>query len=73
MRLHRVTKDPQGYIFYEAEFRKAPLSASVIRDEIRQVKRSGLDCYRYGFFARSGFQCQPDENQIFIDIKQVYP
>ena len=45
----------------------------MIRDEIRQVKRSGLDCYRYGFFARSGFQCQPDENQIFIDIKQVYP
>jgi len=67
-----VTKDPQGYIFYEAKFRKTPLSPSVIQEEIQQVQRTGLDCYKYGFFARSGFQCAPDDNMIFIDIKQLY-
>ena len=67
-----VTKDPQGYIFYEAKFRTAPLSSAVIREELRQVQRTGLDCYKYGFFARSGFQCEPEENMIFLNLEQLY-
>ena len=67
-----VTKDPQGYIFYESKFRKAPLSAAMIQEEIRQVHRTGLNCYKYGFFARSGYQCEPEENMIFIDLEQLY-
>ena len=67
-----VTKDPHGYIFYESKFRKAPLSSSMILEEIHQVQRTGLDCYKFGFFARSGFQCEPEENMIFIDISELY-
>ena len=67
-----VTKDPQGYIFYESKFRKAPLSSAMLQEEIRQVQRTGLDCYKYGFFARAGFQCEPEKNMIFIDLEQLY-
>ncbi|MDY6356586.1 MAG: DUF234 domain-containing protein [Catonella sp.] len=45
-----VTFDRKGYIFYEAKFRKEPVSESLIRTEIEQVKSTGLNCYKYGFF-----------------------
>ncbi|BAK48488.1 predicted ATPase of the AAA superfamily [Clostridium sp. SY8519] len=67
-----VTEDSKGYIFYEAKFREAPLSASRIREEIHQVENTGLKCYRYGFISRSGFDAEPDENMIFISIEDLY-
>lgn len=67
-----VTEDPQGYIFYESKFRKESLSPAMIGEEIRQVRATGLKCYRYGFFSRSGFQCEPSDNMIFIHLNEMY-
>lgn len=67
-----VTEDPQGYIFYESKFRKEPLSPAMIGEEIRQVRATGLKCYRYGFFSRSGFQCEPSDDMIFIHLNEMY-
>lgn len=67
-----VTEDPSGYIFYEAKFRKEPLPLTMILEEIRQVQATGLKCYKYGFFSRSGFQCDPAENMIFISLDEMY-
>ncbi len=67
-----VTEDPQGYIFYESKFRKEPLSPATIGEEIRQVRATGLKCYRYGFFSRSGFQCEPSDDMIFIHLNEMY-
>lgn len=67
-----VTKDPQGYIFYESKFRKAPLSDAMIKNEIQQVRQTGLNCYKYGFFAHTGFQGKPEDNMIFIGLEQLY-
>ena len=67
-----VTEDPQGYIFYESKFRKESLSPAMIGEEIRQVRASGLKCYRYGFFSRSGFQCEPSDDMIFIHLNEMY-
>lgn len=30
--------------------RKEPITESIVQNEIRQVKQTGLECYRYGFF-----------------------
>ena len=49
-----VTLDDRGYIFYEAKFRKEPITESVVQNEIRQVEQTGLECYKYGFFSKSG-------------------
>ena len=67
-----MTKDPRGYIFYESKFRKAPLSAALIQDEIRQVRRTSLNPYQYGFFARSDFRCAPEADMIFIGLEELY-
>ena len=67
-----VTLDDNGYIFYEARFRKDPVTESMMQTEIHQVKQTGLNCYKYGFFSRSGFLCNQEENRILIDLKELY-
>ena len=67
-----VTEDDKGYIFYEAKFRKEPLSTAVIAAEVEQVKAAKLACYRYGFISRSGFDAEKTSDMIFIDLKDLY-
>ncbi len=67
-----VTLDDKGYIFYEAKFRKEPVSESLVQNEIRQVEQTGLNCYRYGFFSKSGFTCNKEDNRILIELKELY-
>ncbi len=42
-------------MFYEAKFRGTPVTQEMIDEEIEQVRSTGLDCYAYAFFSRSGF------------------
>lgn len=67
-----VTLDDKGYIFYEAKFRKDPVTESTVQNEIRQVEQTGLECYRYGFFSKSGFTCKEGERRILIELKDLY-
>ena len=67
-----VTLDDKGYIFYEAKFRKEPVTESVVQNEIRQVEQTSLECYKYGFFSKSGFACEEEENRILIELKELY-
>lgn len=67
-----VTKDVVGFIFYEAKFRTSPITRELISKEIEQVKKTGFDCYKYGFFSRAGFSTEPNDNEIFIDLADLY-
>ena len=67
-----VTLDDNGYIFYEANFRKDPVTENMVQTEIRQVKQTGLNCYKYGFFSKSGFLCSQEENRILIELCELY-
>ena len=67
-----VTQDDKGYIFYEAKFRKEPVTEQMIENEIVQVKQTGLECYKYGFFSISGFACEERENRSLIELKELY-
>lgn len=67
-----VTLDDKGYIFYEAKFRKEPVTESIVQNEIRQVKQTGLACYRYGFFSRAGFTCDQEKDCILIELSELY-
>lgn len=67
-----VTLDDKGYIFYEAKFRKEPLTEAMIREEIMQVNQTGLLCYKYGFISKSGFSCEETENRILIKLEELY-
>lgn len=67
-----VTHDDKGYIFYEAKFRKEPLTSDVIESEIEQVKRAELPCYKYGFFSRSEFEMKETDEIVLIRLKELY-
>ena len=67
-----VTQDDRGYIFYEAKFRKDPVTENIVQNEIRQVEQTGLKCYKYGFFSRGGFTCEKEENRILIELSELY-
>ena len=67
-----VTHDACGYVFYEAKFRKSPVTRAVVEAEIRQVRETGLDCYRYGFFSRAGFDDAARADVVLYDLKDLY-
>lgn len=67
-----VTSDELGYIFYKAKFRTEPVTDSIIRQEIEQVKATGLNCRKYGFFSRSGFSCEENDELILIPLQKLY-
>lgn len=67
-----VTKDDKGYIFYEAKFRKEPMTDRMVDEEIEQVRAAGFPCYRYGFLSRGGFRCEERPELILIDLKSLY-
>ncbi len=67
-----VTKDAKGYIFYEAKFRKEPISEEMIRAEISQVQATGFPCYKYGFFSRAGFTAGQREDLMLISLEEIY-
>ena len=67
-----VTYDENGYIFYEAKFRKTPITNSIINEEIEQVEKTGLKCYKYAFISKTGFKCSQKDNLILIDLEDLY-
>ncbi len=67
-----VTIDEKGYVFYEAKFRNKKTSKEVIEEEIRQVKETGLDCYKYVFFSREGFTETETDIVKHIELENLY-
>lgn len=67
-----VTRDPQGFIFYEAKFRKTPVGQKIVEEEISQVKATELCCYKYGFFSRSGFAVKASDEIELIDLQDMF-
>ena len=66
-----VTKDEKGYVFYEVKFRSAPVSKSTVLEEIAQVNRTGLDCYKYVFISKSPVEATTD-NVSSILLESLY-
>ena len=67
-----MTEDANGYIFYEAKFCKEPVNRIMIENEIRQVRAAGLNCYKYGFISRSDFAAEPEEDEVFVGLGELY-
>ena len=67
-----VAEDETGYVFFEAKFRKDPLTQAIIDREIAQVRACGLQCSRYGFFSRSGFSLEARPDLILFSLADLY-
>ena len=67
-----VTEDESGYVSYEVKFRKKPVSDEMIDEEIELVKATGIDCYKYVFFSRSGFRCEKRDDVVLIALEEIF-
>lgn len=67
-----VTEDENGYVFYEVKFKNQPLSKSMIEKEIEQVNQTKLNCYKYVFISKSGFEEFDLENVELISIQDLF-
>ncbi len=67
-----VSLDSNGYIFYEAKFRNIKINDSMIKKEIEQVKDTKLNCYKYVFISKSGFECQKRDDIELILLEDFY-
>ena len=68
-----VTEDENGYVFYEVKYRKKKLTAQMVNEEIRQIHDAGFAPYRYGFFARSGYEKDVASSQVRLyTLDDVY-
>ena len=67
-----VTKDENGYVFYEVKFKKKQITDEVIEKEIQQVNATGMKCYKYVFFSRSGFNSKEREDVQLIPLDNLY-
>ena len=67
-----VTLDEKGYAFYEVKFREKKISKEDIEEEIRQVKETGLNCYKYVFFSRAGFTETETDEIKHIELRQLF-
>lgn len=66
-----VTLDDLGYIFYEVKYRKDKITYEMVLNEIKQVKETNLNCYKYGFIAKSGFVFD-DNDLILLTLEDIY-
>ena len=67
-----VTLDSNGYIFYECKYKDKAINNQTIYKEIQQVKSTGLNCYKYGFFSKSGYVEKSDDNIIQYTLDDLY-
>lgn len=48
------------------------MTSQMINNEILQVKQTGLNCYKYGFFSKNGFEDINDNTLILYTLDDLF-
>lgn len=67
-----VSEDDKGYTFYECKYKDSKMTQQMIETEIKQVNNTGLSCYQYGFFSKSGFEKIERSNVILYTLQDLF-
>ena len=67
-----VTESDDGYIFYECKYKDSQMTKGQVLKEIEQVNITGLACFKYGFFSKSGFKDIDLDNVILYTLSDLY-
>ena len=68
-----VTRDAEGYTSYECKYTNAPIDASVIAEEERQVRGLDIEFYRLGFISKTGFANDVDRHRyVLLSLDDLY-
>ena len=44
----------------------------MLQKEISQIKQTGLNCYKYGFFSKTGFEDTNESNLILYTLDDLF-
>lgn len=67
-----VSEDEFGYIFYECKYKNAKVTKQMVEQEIQQVKQTNLNCYKFGFFSKSGFEEDVNKTMFLYDLDDIF-
>ena len=67
-----VSRTKDGYVFFECKYSKNKITNQIIEQEIEQIKNTGLNPIRYGFFSKSGFDVEDTNNYLLYKLEDLY-
>ena len=67
-----VTKDKNGYIFYEVKYQNKSINDNIVNEEIEQLRKINIEYYNLGFVSKSGFDLCEKKDYILIDLKDIF-
>ena len=67
-----VTKDKNGYIFYEVKYQNKSIDDNIVNEEIEQLRKIDIEYYNLGFVSKSGFDLCEKRDYILIDLKDIF-
>ncbi len=67
-----VTLSKDGYDFYEVKFTDSRLNDFVIKEELRQLKKLGIEYNKLGFISKSGFDVKENDGYKLISLDDIY-
>lgn len=67
-----AAKINDGYILYEVKFSKSNIDMHVINEEISQSEKTEINVKKYGFFSRSGFNVENNNDYLLYSLEDIY-
>lgn len=67
-----VTIDDTGTIFYEVKYTNKKIEVSDIEEELKQLSTLKLDYYKLGFFSKTGFSNDIDDNYKKYELHDLF-
>ncbi len=67
-----VTLSKDGYDFYEVKFTDSRLNDFVIKEELQQLKKLGIEYNKLGFISKSGFDVKENDGYKLISLDDIY-
>ncbi len=67
-----VTQDKSGFIVYEVKYKNTKIDIKVVDRLIEQLKKCNVKYYNVGFFSKSGFDFENENNYYLITLQNIY-
>lgn len=67
-----VTKDKNGYIFFEVKYQTKPVNDEIVKEEINQLDKLKMNYYKLGFVSKNGFNLSEKNNYILIELNDIF-
>lgn len=67
-----VTKDKNGYVFYECKYTNSPVDSHIEKELIDSLAQNNIEYYNLGFFSKNSFENLSDKNYRLYDLDDLF-